>query len=65
MERSAHLLTLTNEDELLDLVNEQDQVIGCRERGEIYKEGLTNFRVVNAFLVNDAGQLWIPRRTAT
>lgn len=52
-------------DEMLDLVDEYDQVIGIRSRSEIYREGMNNFRVVNAFLVNDAGQLWIPRRTAT
>lgn len=52
-------------DELLDLVDDQDRVIGCNSRSEIYREGLNNFRVVNAFLVNDAGQLWIPRRTAS
>ena len=51
-------------DELLDLVDEQDRIIGSGLRSEIYREGLSNFRVVNAFLINDAGQLWIPRRTA-
>lgn len=51
-------------DELLDLVDEQDRVIGIWSRSEIYREGLKNFRVVNAFLINDAGQLWIPRRSA-
>ena len=51
------------QDELLDLVDQDDQVIGRMARSEIYRTGLTNFRVVNLFLVNDAGQLWIPRRT--
>jgi len=52
------------EDELLDLVDEHDQVIGRRSRNEIYREGLNNFRVVNAFLINAAGQFWISRRSA-
>lgn len=52
-------------DEYLDLVNEQDEVIGKKPRSEVYAEGLSNFRVVNAFVVNSKGQLWIPRRTAT
>lgn len=52
-------------DEILDLVDEQDTVIGSWSRGEIYCEGLKNFRVVNAFLINDVGQLWIPRRSKT
>ncbi len=51
-------------EEYLDLVDENDQVIGKKLRSEIYAEGLTNFRVINVFLVNAKGQLWIPRRTA-
>jgi isopentenyl-diphosphate delta-isomerase len=54
-----------NTDELLDLVDDHDRVIGIWSRSEIYREGLRSFRVVNAFLVNDAGQLWIPRRCAS
>lgn len=50
-------------DELLDIVDQNDQVIGQRTRSEIYSQGLSNFRVVNAFLINDKGQLWIPRRS--
>lgn len=52
-------------DELLDIVNEHDEVIGQQYRSEFYKNRITSFRVINAFLVNDQGQLWIPRRTAT
>lgn len=50
-------------DELLDIVNEHDQVIGQQLRSVIYAEKMTNFRVVNLFVQNKAGQLWIPRRT--
>lgn len=50
-------------EELLDLVNEHDEVIGCMERSEVYRQKLTNFRAVNAFIKNDKGELWIPRRT--
>lgn len=50
-------------DELLDIVNDNDQVIGQKLRSEVYRDKLSNFRVVNAFLVNDAGKLWIPRRS--
>jgi hypothetical protein len=42
-------------DELLDLVDENDQAIGQKLRSEIYHEKLSNFRVVNAFLINDQG----------
>ena len=50
-------------DELLDIVDEHDRVIGQRFRSDIYSKNLTNFRVVNAFIQNDKGQLWIPRRS--
>jgi isopentenyldiphosphate isomerase len=50
-------------DEYLDLVNIQDEIIGKKLRSAVYAEGLSNFRVVNAFLVNQQGQLWIPRRS--
>jgi len=52
------------QDELLDLVDKNDTVIGKKMRAEIYAEGLSNFRVVNLFLVNTKGEIWIPRRTA-
>lgn len=56
--------TLSAVDEILDLVDEHDRVIGTKLRNEIYHERLNNYRVINAFLVNEAGQLWIPRRSA-
>lgn len=49
-------------DEYLDLVDENDQIIGKKKRSEVYAENLSNFRVVNAFIVNSKGELWIPRR---
>jgi isopentenyldiphosphate isomerase len=51
------------EDELLDLVDDQDQVIGLLQRSVIYHEKRSNFRVVNAFLERWDGRLWIPRRS--
>lgn len=55
---------MTLSDEYLDLVDEKDQVIGKKPRSEVYKEHLSNFRVVNAFAVNSQGQIWVPRRAA-
>jgi isopentenyldiphosphate isomerase len=52
-------------EEILDLVDENDRVIGSKSRSEIYTEGLNNFRVVNAFVVNVEGKIWIPRRAAS
>ncbi len=49
--------------EILDIVNSQDQVIGQKYRSEVYKEQLSNFRVVNAFLINSQKEVWIPRRS--
>jgi isopentenyl-diphosphate delta-isomerase len=49
-------------DEYLDLVDENDNVIGRKRRTEIYAEKLSNFRVVNAFIINSSGEIWIPRR---
>jgi len=51
-------------DELLDIVDENDQVIGQKSRSEVYLEGLKNFRVVNAFLENSHGELLILRRSS-
>jgi isopentenyldiphosphate isomerase len=49
-------------DEYLDLVDENDVVIGRKLRSEVYAEGLSNFRVINAFVKNSEGKLWIPLR---
>lgn len=51
-------------DEILDLVDENDAVIGQATRSEIYEKNMCNFRVINAFLINDNGELWIPKRAA-
>lgn len=51
-------------DEYLDLVNDNDEVIGKKLRSEIYEEHLSNFRTISVFLKNSEGKLWIPRRVA-
>lgn len=58
------ILIFLMHDELLDLVDEQDRVIGKMRRSEVYAKGLRNIRVVNAFVINSKDKLWIPRRTA-
>jgi isopentenyldiphosphate isomerase len=52
-------------EEILDLVNENDEVIGSMERSEVYVRGLSNFRVINVFLKNSDGKLFVPRRQLT
>lgn len=53
------------DDELLDLVDSDDAVIGQIWRSEVYRNSLSNFRAVNAFLKNSFGKIWFPRRTAS
>ena len=50
-------------DELLDIVDEHDVVIGQKFRSELYAQKKFYFRVINGFLINDQQQIWIPRRT--
>ncbi|OGG53182.1 NUDIX hydrolase [Candidatus Kaiserbacteria bacterium RIFCSPHIGHO2_02_FULL_55_25] len=52
------------EDEYLDLVDENDSVIGRKLRSEVHAEKLRNYRAINLFIVNSKGELWIPKRTA-
>lgn len=62
--KSATNHASNNRDELIDLVDANDNVIGKEKRSVIYQKRLSNYRVINAFLVNSEGQLWIPRRTS-
>jgi isopentenyldiphosphate isomerase len=50
--------------EILDLVNDNDEVIVTLSRDEIYSNNLKFVRVVNVFIKNDKGELWIPTRAA-
>ncbi|HLC86425.1 MAG TPA: NUDIX domain-containing protein [Candidatus Nanoarchaeia archaeon] len=49
-------------DGLLDLIDDNEQVIDTKPRSEVYKHGLNNFQVINVFVKNSEGKLWIPRR---
>jgi len=56
-----------HEDELLDLVNDKDEVIGSLLRSDYYKlksDKLGYIRAVEMFIKNDLGLLWVPVRTA-
>ena len=55
---------LGQDEEYLDLVDEDDNIIGRVSRQEAHKLALANVRVVNVFIRNSRGQLWIPQRTA-
>lgn len=54
-------------DELLDLVNKNDEVIGTILRsnyGDLLEKKLGYIRAVEMFIQNDEGKLWVPIRTA-
>ena len=54
------------EDELLDLVNAQDEVIGTILRSQAYAEKrLYQLRAVWLVIKNEDGKFWIPKRSAT
>lgn len=55
-------MPMPDDDELLDLVDDENQVIGQMLRSEVYARNLHNFRAVELFLRNSRGELWIPRR---
>lgn len=57
------LMKVSMNDELLDIVDENDYVIGQKMRSEVYKKNLRNSRVIYAFLINDAQKIWIPKRS--
>lgn len=57
---------MNEHDEILDLVDATDTVIGTVTRGE-FNHSLPPYGFVRAaegFIKNDNGELWIPRRTA-
>ncbi len=56
--------TIYQPDEYLDIVDENDNVVGKKNRSEVYAENLSNFRVVNAFILNSQGEIWLPRRSS-
>ena len=54
------------EEELLDLVNEQDQVVGVITRSQAYAQNkLSSLRAVWLLIKNQDGKFWIPRRSGT
>lgn len=53
-------------DELLDLVDENDVVLGTVTREEVARQmmHLPGFvRAANLFIINNRGELWVPRRS--
>ncbi|KJS60037.1 NUDIX hydrolase [Streptomyces rubellomurinus] len=51
-------------EELLDVVDEQDRVVGTALRGEVYRQGLTH-RCVFVLVRDPHGRIFVHRRTDT
>ena len=57
-------MTKISGDEILDLVDDNDKVVGKISRAEVHEKRIKNTRVVHCLIVNLEGKLWIPRRSA-
>ncbi len=57
-------IQVDSQEEFLDIVDDQDNVIGRLPRSEIELTEFKNVRSVAGFLINSEGHVWIPRRTA-
>ena len=49
-------------EELLDIVSQNDEVIGKKLKSEVYKNKQKNFRVINGFIFDGKSKIWIPQR---
>ena len=61
---SRERLRMKPEEEVVDVVDEQDRVIGQATRAEVREGGLRH-RAVYILVFNSSGQLFVHRRTAT
>lgn len=52
------------DDEEMDLVDNNDTVIGRVYRTDAYNSLICNYRVVNAFLINSSNKIYIPIRSS-
>lgn len=51
-------------EEIIDIVNDRDEVIATAERSKAMRDGMKHIRAVNAFIVNESGNVWVPTRHA-
>jgi len=58
-------MTGSNNIEYLDLVDDNDKIIGREDREVIYAKSLRNYRVVNIFVFNSDGEILLPKRDST
>ena len=50
------------QDEIFDVVNENDEVIGQRTRGEVHREGLRH-RAIHVLVFNSRGEVFLQKRS--
>jgi len=58
-------MTISKAIEYLDLVDEDDKVVGREDRNVIYTKGLKNYRVANIFVFNSDSKILLPKRDST
>lgn len=61
---TPHMVAMlpNDDDELIDLVDEYDVPYAAVSRATLYARRLSNFRVINGFIVTPGRGVWIPRR---
>lgn len=62
------MAVLDEDDEILDLVDSNDKVVGTIVRSQIYDYSNLHghyLRAANCFVLNTSGKLWVPRRLPT
>ena len=65
LQNSASAGIKAEHEEILDLVDDTDIMVGTIPREEAWRTNARWVRVVNVFVVNAKGELWIPRRSAS
>lgn len=54
---------MADEDEILDVVDLNDNVVGTIERSKIGSPGFKGYvRAAELLIINDEGKIWVPRR---
>lgn len=56
-------MSAQNQDELFDVVNERDEVVGQRTRGDVHRLGLKH-RAVHVLVFNRRGEVFLQKRSA-
>ena len=59
---SSHPLTADNEEELFDIVNDSNEVVGQEKRSIVHAEGLKH-RAVYCFVFDEQGKLLMQQRS--